>query len=259
MIAIFDLDVRALEPGATATGEGAEGQEFLERVGQWARFAALCGLDGIGVVERYSADHAPGALGALQGAPRADEGLIAWEGGARVLPGAEVGTEEGPRAVVFGPPRALAELARDFSPSLFYGFTPRLEELVRKARERGLLVCLRAEPGVRDALVVLGGREGRGVHALLVGPDRPVPRALARSVGRPVAGGSGAVRRAAVGLRRTALALDGLSFDDVRRTFAQGAVLAFGEGGGPMARVARECAAAVHGLVDRVRSAAARG
>src|SRR5438105_15689532 len=107
MLAIFDLDVRPYaRPGPD--GPAAHGRAGLARVGNCARFAALCGIDAIGVVERFSAMHGPGVLQALsreahaprplraalpppscpgealQGAARAEGGLIAAEPAARV-------------------------------------------------------------------------------------------------------------------------------------------------------------------------------
>jgi hypothetical protein len=256
MLAIFDLDVRALAAGGSAPAADF-GRAGLARIGSFARFAALLGIDAVGVVERFSAMHGPGVLQALQGAARADEGLIAWEHAARVLPGGAVRTDEGIEAVAFGPPRALLGLAGAFQTSLFRGFRPRLVDVSREAHGRGLLLLARADEHSREVLAALDRRTG-GVDGLLAGPAEPVFRPFARTLGRSVAGGSGARRRPDLGARRTAIALDAWTFAEVRRAFAEGAVTSMGACGALQRTVVRG-AAAVEALLASVRGAVGVG
>jgi hypothetical protein len=196
-------------------------------------------------VERFSSGRARAVFEALRAAPGAEEGLIRWPDGAAVLAGGEVRTREGAAVVVYGPPAEIAALAGDHldDASLVNGFRPAHADLVAAADARRLLLLARA-----------GGRAHamRRVDGLLVGPERSVPRALARAHGLPIAGGSGARRTGELGMRRTALALDEPSFASVRRAFAEQALTVFGDGGA-IAGAVRECAAAAHGLLERLR------
>lgn len=253
MIRIYDLDVRALAPVGLDIGPDAS-SSVLARLGRWARFAALCGLHGIGAVGRFSAMRGPGVLQALQGVDGADEGLLLLGDRARVLPGGVLWTEEGVQLLVFGPPRALISFAQAFPVSLFHGSYPSLADATREATVRGLLPLAWAEGDSREDLLALAGKDGsRALAGLLVGPETAPPRALARMLGRPVAGGSRAVRRSQIGLRLTAMDVDREDFASVRRSFADGTAIAIA-GRGPVRGAVIKSAAALSDLLDSARS-----
>jgi hypothetical protein len=279
MLTIFDFDVRGYALPAAAPG-GHAPEKTLERLGRFARFAErYFGLDGIGAVERFSAMHGPGALQALarlgheggpsgargarsaapldsprkalQGLAPADEALLTLPGGgARVLAGGEVRSVEGVRLVAFGAPRALIAYAGAFPSSLFSGFQPRLGDALRTAARLDLLVLAR-----QDGSAAFERRVVAGLHGVLSGPDDLVPRALARALGWPLAGGSGARARGQLGARRTALALDDLSFRGIRDAFLEGAVTVLGPRG-PVEQAFVRGAATFHEILENVRDLA---
>jgi hypothetical protein len=247
MLATFDLDVRALVNPGAEPGTGLA-SAVLTRLGRWARFAQLTGLDGIGAVGRFSAMRGPGVLQALEGIRGADEGILYLDRGAAVVPGGALGTAEGVEVVLLGPPRALRAVAGSFSSSLFHGFLPHLADVLREAARHQLLVLVWGEGSSWRELLDMREDLCKRVHGVLSGPASPAAGTLERILGRPVAGASRAAHCADIGLRRTAVDLETRSFAALRSAFAQRAVSAM-NGRGAIERAVVRSVAGVYDLL----------
>ncbi len=151
--------------------------------------------------------------------------------GFNVLSGAELTVSDGADIIVVGPLESLAWLDKQFRPGLNSGCFPRLSDLIRPARDAGLLL-IGAHPSREEKRLVdvdhktiakLDALEinGKDVGFGLVQNDI---RRLADALGLPVVGSSDAHLWAQVGVQRSVASLPELTQRGLRKAIASGGV-----------------------------------